>query len=90
MLKIGGAALAAALAFGAATASERTGVMCPSNYAPVCGLIGGVRKTFSNSCQADVAGARIVARGACLSSSRSSVGGGSPRVEASPPWPFPW
>jgi len=38
---------------------------CPRIYRPVCGVVRGQRRTYSNSCVARNAGARIVAQGQC-------------------------
>jgi len=38
---------------------------CPRIYRPVCGVVNGVRRTYSNSCVARQAGARIIAQGQC-------------------------
>jgi Kazal-type serine protease inhibitor domain len=42
------------------------GPACPRNYAPVCAQNwGGAQQTFSNSCLAEVARARVLYRGEC-------------------------
>ncbi|PWK63919.1 Kazal-type serine protease inhibitor domain-containing protein [Aminobacter sp. AP02] len=38
---------------------------CTMEYRPVCGRRGGTLRTFSNSCQADAAGFRVVDQGSC-------------------------
>ncbi|MEQ8699276.1 MAG: hypothetical protein RLT05_22310 [Bauldia litoralis] len=38
---------------------------CPRIYRPVCGVVHGQRRTYSNNCVARNAGARIVSRGQC-------------------------
>ncbi len=45
---------------------------CTREYAPVCARRGGDRQTFSNSCEAENAGYRIISDGEC----RSGGGGG--------------
>ncbi|MFB9264099.1 hypothetical protein ACFFWD_13100 [Bradyrhizobium erythrophlei] len=39
--------------------------VCTEQYAPVCGRIGTVTKTFSNACFARAVGAKIIADGPC-------------------------
>ena len=39
---------------------------CSLQHDPVCAHRGGVEQTFANSCEAEVAGFRIVHRGECL------------------------
>ena len=39
--------------------------ICTQQYAPVCGELNGIRKTYSNSCFAAAAGARMVMQGNC-------------------------
>ena len=46
--------------------------VCTEQYAPVCGRIGGVDKTYSNQCFARVAGAQIISQGSCANSSGSA------------------
>jgi hypothetical protein len=53
---------AALFASGAAHAELK---MCPHLVAPVCALKDAKRSTFNNSCEADVAGARVLHDGAC-------------------------
>ncbi len=43
--------------------------VCTEQYAPVCGQMGNVRKTYSNVCFARAAGAKIVADGQCTTGS---------------------
>lgn len=45
---------------------------CTREYDPVCGRRGGDRRTFSNSCEAENAGYRIISDGEC----RGGGGGG--------------
>jgi hypothetical protein len=40
-------------------------IVCTEQYAPVCGRIDNVMRTFSNACYARAAGAEIVAPGPC-------------------------
>jgi hypothetical protein len=42
-----------------------TSVVCTEQYAPVCGRVGNVTRTFPNPCYARAAGAEIVAPGPC-------------------------
>jgi hypothetical protein len=44
---------------------RRHPAVCPEQYAPVCGKINGVRKTYSNSCFAAADGAKVVVLGPC-------------------------
>jgi hypothetical protein len=44
---------------------EAVPIVCTEQYAPVCGRIGNVTRTFSNACYANAAGAEIVAQGPC-------------------------
>lgn len=88
MLRIFDAGLTWVLVLGAAAASERSDVMCPTPYALVCGLVDRAKRTFSNACRANAAGALVVAQGAC--SSRSNIGGSAPKLAASPPRRFAW
>jgi hypothetical protein len=39
--------------------------VCTQQYAPVCGEIKGVTKTYSNACFAAAAGAKVIAQGPC-------------------------
>jgi hypothetical protein len=50
------------------TAAPQEPVYCIEIYAPVCGEIKGVKKTYSNSCFARAAGAKIVGQGPCAAS----------------------
>jgi hypothetical protein len=43
----------------------RRPTVCTEQYAPVCGRIRNVTRTFSNACFARAAGAEIVADGPC-------------------------
>eukprot|EP00497_Spongosphaera_streptacantha_P000240 TRINITY_DN1157_c0_g2_i2.p1 TRINITY_DN1157_c0_g2~~TRINITY_DN1157_c0_g2_i2.p1 ORF type:complete len:383 (+),score=79.14 TRINITY_DN1157_c0_g2_i2:224-1372(+) len=42
---------------------SKTDIVCPTNFAPVCGSDG---QTYSNSCKAGEAGAKVASVGACL------------------------
>ena len=44
---------------------QRRPTVCTQQYAPVCGKINGVTKTYSNSCFAAADGAKIIAQGPC-------------------------
>jgi len=44
---------------------QRRPTVCTQQYAPVCGTINGVTKTYSNSCFAAADGAKIIAQGPC-------------------------
>jgi len=44
----------------------RRPTVCIEQYAPVCGRIGHVSRTFSNACFARAAGAEVVAEGPCV------------------------
>ena len=39
--------------------------VCTQQYAPVCGEINGVTKTYSNACFAAADGAKVIAEGPC-------------------------
>lgn len=39
--------------------------VCTQQYAPVCGEINGVTKTYSNACFAAADGAKVIAQGPC-------------------------
>lgn len=43
----------------------RRPTVCTEQYAPVCGRLNNLIKTFSNQCYARAAGAEIVAQGPC-------------------------
>jgi hypothetical protein len=45
--------------------------MCTEQYAPVCGQINGVTKTYSNACFARVDGAEVIAQGPCSEGSHN-------------------
>jgi hypothetical protein len=51
----------------ASSAAQAQPKMCPHLVNPVCALKGAERSTFNNSCEADVAGARVLHDGACMS-----------------------
>ncbi|MDQ0320617.1 hypothetical protein QO002_002755 [Pararhizobium capsulatum DSM 1112] len=44
--------------------------MCTMEYAPVCGVRGRQRETFSNSCQARARGFDVIGRGECRDEGR--------------------
>ncbi len=48
---------------------------CTMDYRPVCGQRGGDRQTFSNACQAEAGGYRVVSQGECRRG--GSAGGGN-------------
>ena len=39
--------------------------VCTQEYAPVCGVVGGSQRTFSNECVARAEGARRIRPGEC-------------------------
>lgn len=43
----------------------RRPTVCTEQYAPVCGRLNSVLKTYPNACYARVAGADVIAQGAC-------------------------
>ncbi len=43
----------------------RRPTVCTEQYAPVCGRINGVLKTYSNQCFARADGADVIAQGPC-------------------------
>lgn len=45
--------------------APRRPTVCTEHYAPVCGRIGNVIRTFSNACFARAAGAEIISQGPC-------------------------
>ncbi len=45
-------------------------VVCTEQYAPVCGQIGWITKTYSNACFARADGAKVIAQGPCRSGDR--------------------
>jgi hypothetical protein len=47
----------------------RRPTVCTEQYAPVCGRLNKVEKTYSNQCYARAAGAEVIAQGPCSSSS---------------------
>ncbi|MGH7024442.1 MAG: hypothetical protein ACREEB_12765 [Caulobacteraceae bacterium] len=49
----------------AAEPAKSVPTVCTEQYAPVCGQIGSVLKTYSNACFARAAGAKIIASGPC-------------------------
>jgi hypothetical protein len=70
------AALAAAFLFGAAGTGEAAkkkaapkdpaaSFMCPPDFTPVCGTVGGKKQTIANACVAKQMGAKRVKKGAC-------------------------
>lgn len=52
------------------TDAQRRPTVCTEQFAPVCGRIGTVQKTYSNACFARADGATVIAEGPC-------AGGGS-------------
>lgn len=50
------------------------GCVCPAVYKPVCGVKNGVRRTYSNSCQAGCNGATIVEQDACGGGANTQAG----------------
>jgi Kazal-type serine protease inhibitor domain len=46
-------------------ASAARAAVCTEQYAPVCGQVGRVTKTYSNSCFARADGAKVIAHGPC-------------------------
>jgi hypothetical protein len=46
----------------------RRPTVCTEQYAPVCGRLSNVVKTYSNQCFARAAGAEVIARGPCIGS----------------------
>jgi hypothetical protein len=48
--------------------SARRPTVCTEQYAPVCGRIEGVLKTYSNQCYARADGAEVIAQGPCAGS----------------------
>ncbi|HEV7255368.1 MAG TPA: hypothetical protein VGN97_19975 [Mesorhizobium sp.] len=38
---------------------------CTEEYAPVCAVRGGERRTFSNACKAEIRGFRVIREGEC-------------------------
>lgn len=55
--------VAAAMSMPSGGASAAT--MCYELWQPVCGKVGGVKRTYSNACWAKMAKARILHQGAC-------------------------
>lgn len=60
---------ACAVAVPLIAASTATAGVCTEEYAPVCGRIGSVIKTYPNKCFAHAEGAKIIAQGPCRSGS---------------------
>ncbi len=48
--------------------STRRPTVCTEQYAPVCGRINVVLKTYSNQCYARADGADVIAQGSCTGS----------------------
>ena len=44
---------------------QRRPSVCTQQYAPVCGELNGVSKTYSNACFAAADGAKVIAQGPC-------------------------
>lgn len=59
------AALLAATPVQFAAAQEE--LFCTEEYAPVCAVRGGERRTFSNACKAEIRGYRVIEEGECSS-----------------------
>ena len=59
-------AVALAISAAPAQAQRPSGIFCSSNYIPVCGLKNGQRTTYTNSCWAHRAGAKILHNGECF------------------------
>lgn len=51
--------------------------LCTREYDPVCARRGGARQTFSNSCQAEEAGYRVIRSGECSDDNEVGDSGGS-------------
>jgi hypothetical protein len=71
---IAAASLALAFVFGSVASSEAKKApprdpaavfVCPMDWMPVCGKVGGKKQTFSNACVAKQAGAKHIRKGAC-------------------------
>ena len=45
--------------------AQRRPTVCTEQFAPVCGRIGTVQKTYSNACFARADGATVIAEGPC-------------------------
>jgi hypothetical protein len=58
-----------AMAVALIAASTADAAVCTEQYAPVCGRIGSVIKTYPNKCFARADGARVIAEGPCRSDS---------------------
>jgi hypothetical protein len=43
--------------------------VCTEQYAPVCGRLNGLVKTYPNNCRARAAGAELIAQGPCVAQS---------------------
>lgn len=46
--------------------------VCTEQYAPVCGRLNGVLKTYPNQCYARAAGAEVIGQGPCGRNSNNS------------------
>lgn len=89
------ALLAAAIAalFAQGAAAQRR--MCPAVYLPVCAATpDGKTRTYTNECEARIAGATMIRRGGCgdaqgndkaAEPEKAAGGDGLPL-----PWPIPW
>ncbi len=44
---------------------RRRPAVCTQQYAPVCGELNGVTKTYPNACFAAADGAKVIAKGPC-------------------------
>jgi hypothetical protein len=50
---------------GPAPVAQRRPTVCTEQYAPVCGRVGTLQKTYSNACFARADGATVVGEGPC-------------------------
>ena len=54
-------------------AAERRPGVCTEQYAPVCGRVGDVTKTYSNACFARADGAAVIADGPCATNAPATT-----------------
>ena len=52
----------------------RRRIVCTEQYAPVCGRLGKLVRTYSNACFARTAGAELIALGACADTTSGDPG----------------
>jgi hypothetical protein len=52
----------------------RRRIVCTEQYAPVCGRLGKLVRTYPNACFARTAGAELIAQGACADTSSGNPG----------------